>query len=538
MYQSLYRKYRPKTLTDVVGQDIAVKILKNSLNNNKINHAYLFSGPRGTGKTTMAKIYAKLVNCLDLKDGIACEKCKNCIEINNSTMDVIEIDAASNNGVDEIREIRNNVSLSCSTLNYKIYIIDEVHMLTIGAFNALLKTLEEPPEHIIFILATTDIQKVPTTIISRCQCINFESISEKNIMNRLKYIASEEKVKIDDEVLLKISEISNGGLRDAIGNLEKLVAAAENNIDIKKFNEVFGFVDDLELVEFYNSLLDANIDNILSISQKIYENGKNYVIFTNELIEYIRKQLKEYYSTNNNKTILCDLIIELNKLCSDLKSTDSIKALFEANIIKFVITKIKNTNELIDSLVENNIPTTNRKQNIIQDEIKENNIDDKNNENLNDDNIIVRNNSIILNNVFALANKSDLIDIKEKWKKLNDYLLDKKIGSIACFLADGNIRACGKNNLIISYEYDAMVNKGLETYDELIATLNNLFNEKYNISFITDDNWNQEKKKYIENKQKNKKYELKELEKETKQIQKKEIDKASDLFGEDIVEIR
>ena len=186
-YQALYRKYRPSTLKDVIGQDVVIKILKNAVINNKVGHAYLFSGPRGIGKTTIAKAFAKTVNCLDLKDGISCEKCKNCKAINETLCpDIIEIDAASNNGVDEIREIKNKINLVPSELKYKVYIIDEVHMLSIGAFNALLKTLEEPPEHIIFILATTDLQKVPATIISRCQCFEFHRISKENIVERLK----------------------------------------------------------------------------------------------------------------------------------------------------------------------------------------------------------------------------------------------------------------------------------------------------------------------------------------------------------------
>ena len=217
MYQALYRKYRPTDFNSVVGQDSIIKTLKNSIINHNFSHAYMFFGPRGTGKTTVSKIFARNINCLSPKDGIACQECDSCKNsFSKDCVDIIEIDAASNNGVDEIRDLKNKISLVPSDLKYKVYIIDEVHMLSIGAFNALLKTLEEPPAHAIFILATTDPQKVPETIISRCQCFSFKRISESNLVNRLKFICEEEKIDIDDEVIKSISLLAYGCLRDAL----------------------------------------------------------------------------------------------------------------------------------------------------------------------------------------------------------------------------------------------------------------------------------------------------------------------------------
>ena len=196
-YQALYRKYRPQKFSDVVDQDSILKIITNSIKENKISHAYLFSGPRGTGKTTIAKLVAKTINCLNLKEDFSvCHECENCLDIENNSPDIIEIDAASNNGVDEIRELKSKINLVPSKLKYKVYIIDEVHMLSISAFNALLKTLEEPPSHVIFILATTEFYKVPTTIVSRCQCLNFTRIKTSNIEARLKQISDIEKINI------------------------------------------------------------------------------------------------------------------------------------------------------------------------------------------------------------------------------------------------------------------------------------------------------------------------------------------------------
>ena len=208
--------------SDVVDQESILKIITNSIKENKISHAYLFSGPRGTGKTTIAKLFAKIINCLNLNDDFSiCGECENCLDILNNSPDIIEIDAASNNGVDEIRELKSKINLVPSKLKYKVYIIDEVHMLSISAFNALLKTLEEPPGHVIFILATTEFYKVPTTIVSRCQCLTFTRIKTQNIESRLKQIANLENINIEDEAIHEIAVYSEGGMRDALGMLDK-----------------------------------------------------------------------------------------------------------------------------------------------------------------------------------------------------------------------------------------------------------------------------------------------------------------------------
>ena len=222
-YQALYRTYRPSTFEDFIDQDNTKKVLINSIKNNKISHAYLFSGPRGIGKTSMAKIFAKAINCdcFDKNDDV-CNKCDSCNKVNDNSVDIVEIDAASNNGVDQIRDLKNKISIVPSELKYKVYIIDEVHMLTNSAFNALLKTLEEPPSYVVFILATTEFYEVPETIVSRCQCFSFNRISLDSMKNRLKYIAKNEKIKITDDVIEEIAYCANGGLRDAIGMLDKL----------------------------------------------------------------------------------------------------------------------------------------------------------------------------------------------------------------------------------------------------------------------------------------------------------------------------
>ena len=261
MHQALYRKYRPVDFDSVIGQDSIIKILENSIINNKINHAYMFFGPRGTGKTTVSKIFARSINCLNPKDGCSCGKCDNCLHsYEKECIDIIELDAASNNGVDEIREIINNVNLVPNYLKYKVYIIDEVHMLSAGAFNALLKTLEEPPEHIVFILATTDPQKVPDTIVSRCQCYSFKRIPTDLIVENLKNIAKKEKIKIDDDVLEQIAIASNGGMRDSLVTLDQLSSFTSDKIDIDVYSELNGTITYNDIDIFINDLFTGNVN--------------------------------------------------------------------------------------------------------------------------------------------------------------------------------------------------------------------------------------------------------------------------------------
>ena len=270
MYQALYRKYRPKNFEDVVGQDVVVKTLKNSLVNNKINHAYLFSGPRGSGKTSIAKIFARLVNC-EKSNGLSqCGKCVFCTQKEEQILDIIEMDAASNNGVDEIREINNKVNLVPSVGKYKIYIIDEVHMLTVGAFNALLKTLEEPPAHVIFILATTDPHKVPITILSRCQRFDFKKLSEESILQKLEYICEKENIEIDPTALHEISILGDGSLRDAISLLDQVIAYTTEKITLNDIYDVNGTISEKEVYDLLKCSINGDLNNVIFFFTNIF----------------------------------------------------------------------------------------------------------------------------------------------------------------------------------------------------------------------------------------------------------------------------
>ena len=291
-YKALYRTYRPQTFNDVTGQDVVVKTLQNAIKNNKISHAYLFCGPRGTGKTSIARIFAKALNCVNLHDGEPCDECVSCNEISQGiNPDVIEIDAASNNGVDEIRDIREKVKYLPSGSKYKIYIIDEVHMLSGGAFNALLKTLEEPPKHVVFILATTEPQKLPATIISRCQRYEFKSLSVEEITTRLKQICELEDVTITEEALNSISEFAEGAMRDALSILDQAISYGSKNIDIDDISGVTGSLNFDKVIALGNAIEEKNVHGTLQMIHELISSGKEISKIINGLLVFYRDAL-------------------------------------------------------------------------------------------------------------------------------------------------------------------------------------------------------------------------------------------------------
>lgn len=549
-YCALYRKYRPSSLEEMTGQKSIIKIIKNSLKNNRINHAYLFSGPRGTGKTTMAKVLSKIVNCLDPIDGQACGKCKNCLSIlNNSTADIIEIDAASNNGVDEIREIRNKINLVPSELKYKVYIIDEVHMLSLGAFNALLKTLEEPPQHVIFILATTDLHKVPVTIISRCQCFDFKRLTENEIYERLLYIVEKEKIKIDDDVLKSISILSDGGMRDAIGMLDKVSSYSDEKITINQFEELNGIVSEAEKLKFLKLIETKDVTAVIKFIDSIYNNGKDIAIFCQNLLLLCRNLIVDYYTNKSidyNIEFLLNFIDNFSELSIDIKKSSNVKILFEIKILSFM--NLHSANH-VDKLVSDE----NNKNEVLKNDTSDNKLEVNSSGSINDteptkkiiegnDNTL-KLNSIIVNNCLATATKKDLNDIKEKWKKLNDYALDSQYGAIACYLADSVVRAVSDKEIIITFNYDSMVSRGYKLLKDIEILFDKIFNKKYNVAIITTEEWNIKKNEYINNIKSGKKYEYKEISSniednsKTKSISSTDnlTNQAIEMFGEDLV---
>ena len=293
MYQALYRKYRSQTFGEMVGQKVISTTLRQAVESGKISHAYLFSGPRGTGKTSAAKIFAKAMNCPNQVDGEPCNHCDICRDITNGSLeDVIEIDAASNNGVDEIREIRDKSTYAPSRATYKVYIIDEVHMLSTGAFNALLKTLEEPTENVVFILATTELHKIPATILSRVQRFEFKSIKQGAIKEHLASILEKEGLTFDDEALTIISRRAEGGMRDALSILDQALSlSADNNISQSVAEEITGSIGLTALDSFVASVRNQDTTKALSNLETLFDNGKSMSRFATDLLEYFRDLL-------------------------------------------------------------------------------------------------------------------------------------------------------------------------------------------------------------------------------------------------------
>lgn len=304
-YKALYRKYRPQTFSDVVGQDHIVETLKGELASNKISHAYLFTGTRGTGKTSCAKILAKAVNCLDVKDGDPCLSCDFCNLISTEeATDIVEIDAASNTGVDDIRVLRDQIVFSPTSLKYRVYIIDEVHMLSTSAFNALLKTLEEPPEHAIFILATTEVHKLPATILSRCQRFDFRRIEASKICERIKYISEQESFKITDQAATLIAAAADGGMRDALSILD-LCLSSTNDITEETVTKVCGMSGNEYLNKLSDSIIAQDTEGALTLIDELHKNSVDMLRLCNDLSAHFRDIMVVKTVSAKEKPVVC-----------------------------------------------------------------------------------------------------------------------------------------------------------------------------------------------------------------------------------------
>ena len=511
MYQALYRKYRPIDFSDVVGQDIIVKTLLNSLKLGNINHAYLFTGPRGTGKTSIAKILAKSVNCENLFDGVACNKCVNCTQnINKNHVDVIEIDAASNNGVDEIRELRNKVNLVPSLGKYKIYIIDEVHMLTTGAFNALLKTLEEPPKHAIFILATTEPQKIPLTILSRCQRFDFKKISNNYIFKRLKDICDKESIKITDDSIREIARLADGGMRDSLSILDQVSSFTQNEITVEDVHLINGTLTQEELSKFAIEILNKNVYEVLTKIDNFDETGKNFTKILEELILFFKNVLiveeaPQYLIDSNydievyknmsgilSKLELIDLIDTMNQNLSVIKKGTVQRLQFELLILKLLNYEKPQNKQYVSNSIKENLSVR-----PIENKTESKTVIKKENDSYKVDNSLTQINQEIkeklkkikeirINNTLAKFNKKELTKIKSLEDDLKPLLINLDYSKYVSIILDGNLKAASENYLIYVFNTETdsdLFNENILKIEEIVAKV-----FKHNYKVISTDN--------------------------------------------------
>ena len=544
-YTALYRKYRPSNFASVVGQEVVVDILKNSILNNKVSHAYLFTGPRGTGKTSIAKILAHAVNCLNFNGDICgeCEVCKN-LEINDS--DIIEIDAASNNGVDEIRTLRDNVKLLPSFCKYKIYIIDEVHMLSTGAFNALLKTLEEPPSHVIFILATTEPNKIPLTILSRCQRFDFNKISNEKLVSRLLYIATQEGKIIDKSILEYIAEISDGGLRDAINLLDQVISLPQESVTLEEIDRLSGRISQNTLFELLNAISTGNYVSILNISDIIYGEGKNYKDIADGMLAIVRDlsinfEVDSYFNKDYSSKLatinvpfdkLISITSLLNELIKELKNSNDPKMLFDIYMVNICnslsskgnLSNIKENKEKLDINKDSDEDTiteitVNTSNDIINGDLK----------------------SIRINNVLAEADKSILNNIVKSYDKIGDYVSNKVYNTLSILLLDGHVVVASTKYLLFAFESEEDVTLFDNNYKQIELFIKEVFEETYKVAAVTKKEWQRIKDDFIKNKKNQIPYVF---------IDENDVkldmgvsfndleNSALDLFGEDTISVR
>ena len=547
-YLALYRKYRPTNFDDLVGQNEISSIIKNAILSDRISHAYLSSGPRGTGKTSTAKIIAKMINCSNLsEEGIPCDKCPSCLNFNSNT-DIVEIDAASNNGVDEIRELRDKVNLVPTYGKYKIYIIDEVHMLTTQAFNALLKTLEEPPKHVIFILATTEYYKIPVTVSSRCQKFQFLKFSNEDIVNRLVYIAEKENININKDALVEVARLSDGGLRDAINMLDQLSSYKNDNInveDVYKLSGVISYSDfaDLVLSIYYNKVVD-----IVDFVESIDKNGKNLDRFNDDFISFLKDVLIYKNTSNLDDSIedkgnsikkvakvcsildLYKIIIDLNDLSNKIKNSSFSKILFIVEFINLA-NYFKTENDTVDNNKDNvRKDKVNNKKSVIT--VEKTNIV-SNNTSLSD-----KNRKIRINNAFSSASKDLKDKFINKWQEVLDRVVnDSAYSTIAGMINDVEILVVGECNVLFLAKYDSLLDRLFQQLDKIEQLLYDVFNIKYKIMFLLDDEWKYEKNNYISNIKNGIKYNYieEEIEKFNEEKKDEDIEKIVSILGDDVI---
>ena len=552
--------YRPQSFDDVVGQEHVTKTLRNAISKGKQSHAYIFSGPRGTGKTSIAKVFAKAINCTNSSDGEPCNECAICKGITQGTnSDVIEIDAASNNGVDEIRNIRDKVKYAPSESKYKIYIIDEVHMLTTGAFNALLKTLEEPPAHAIFILATTEPHKIPPTIISRAQRFDFKAISLNQIVDRLKYVADSQSLPYDDEALEFIAKASEGGMRDALSIMDQAIAFGDEHLTLQDALNVTGSVDEASLNELFKDIVEGDVKESFNRYHQFVTEGKEVNRLINDMIYFVRDTIM---NKTSNQDVEYDALIHfdldtlyrmidiINDTLVSIRFSVNQSVHFEVLLVKLA-EMIKAKPETVQNVATTQVATEPNNDVLLQ-----------RMEQLEQELKTLKSQGVATSgqtqqpkkpvrsqqrskNAFSMqqiakvldkANKDDIKLLKNHWQEVIDHAKNNDKKSLVSLLQNSEPVAASEDHVLVKFEGEIhceIVNKDDEKRNNIESVVCNIVNKTVKVVGVPSDQWLRVRAEYLQNRKQDQHHEAEENEKETEQ--EDIAQKAKDLFGEETV---
>lgn len=555
-YQALYRVWRPRTFGDVVGQEPIIRTLKNAIMQDKFSHAYLFSGPRGTGKTSAAKIFAKTINCEHAPVEEACNECAACKGIQDGSIaDVIEIDAASNNGVEQIRDIRDKVNYAPSAVKYKVYIIDEVHMLSIGAFNALLKTLEEPPKHVVFILATTEPHKIPLTIISRCQRFDFKRINQQAMVNRMQEILEKEQITVSDDAVESVALAAEGGMRDALSLLDQAISYSEDVVELADVLAVTGAVSQDRLTEVIRACARQDVQAALEQVDLLIQDGKDPGRFVFDLIYYLRDLLMFQSAPgmeNILERVLVDdsfkqlaeevdaswiqaAIVELNRCQQEIKWANSPKVFVEIAILH-----IADQSAPTASVEAEAVQQLTRKISQLEQELKQLKLQpqsaaapteqpkrpvrtgSKNSYRVPFERI---------RQVLSEATKDELKLVAEHWASFMDALKRQSAPAHATIL-NSKPRAASQNALIIGFKYEIHCSLALEHKDTIESLLAERIGHQIMVIPVPEANWTELREDFLKNQKQQDSSE------DGKQEEDPIIAEARKLVGDDLLEIK
>ncbi len=561
-YQALYRVWRPQSFQDVVGQEHVTKTLQNALLQDKISHAYLFSGPRGTGKTSAAKILAKAVNCERAPAEEPCNECSSCLGITDGSIsDVIEIDAASNNGVDEIRDIRDKVKYAPSSVKYKVYIIDEVHMLSIGAFNALLKTLEEPPRHVIFILATTEPHKIPLTILSRCQRFDFKRITARDITGRMKHIVEETGVTCEKEALNIVARAAEGGMRDALSLLDQAISFSEDNVTVEDALTVTGAVSQMFLLQLAKAVRERDVVSGLESLEELLFQGKDPVRFIEDMILFYRDMLLYKAAPNLEESLervtpdgefqalagetnsgdIYHLIHLLSKTQQEMRFTNHPKTFLEVAIVKLCQQEsapaamsspdISQLQQRISQL-ENEIHEL-KQHGVVRGGESQPQVQKKTSR-------VSRKGFTApvgkINEILKTATKQELNAIKGRWADI----LEKMTVSQAALLKDAEPVAASEQAFVIKFKYEIHCQMAMDKVDEVSMVIGSILGKRLQVVGVPEEQWLKIRESFLSSSHRGDRDGRGNGESDEAISAKEEpiIAEAKKLFGEELIEIK